>query len=54
MQHHLSQFVHMRTCAQLIQAAEVRERALYDIILKMRDNTIAVSPYARPLLWEVL
>ena len=36
----------MRTCAQLIDAAEVRHRAHYDVILKMRDNTLAVRPFA--------
>ncbi|KAL3931628.1 MAG: hypothetical protein SGPRY_001044 [Prymnesium sp.] len=44
LQHHLSQFAHMRTCAQLVQAAEVAHRRHYDLILKIRDNTIAVSP----------
>ena len=44
LQHHLSQFAHMRTCAQLIEAREVRMGWHYDVVLKMRDNTIAVSP----------
>lgn len=46
LQHHLSQFVHMRTCSQLIEAHEVREGHHFDVVLKMRDNTIAVSPFA--------
>eukprot|EP00966_Prymnesium_polylepis_P080581 1867322-Prymnesium_polylepis.1 len=46
LQHHLSQFAHMRTCAQLVQASEVAARRHYDLVLKMRDNTIAVSPLA--------
>lgn len=46
LQHHLSQFAHMRTCAQLVQASEVAAKRHYDLILKMRDNTIAVSPLA--------
>jgi hypothetical protein len=45
LQHHLSQFAHMRTCAQLIQAHEVRNGWHYDVVLKMRDNTLAVSPF---------
>ena len=45
LQHHLSQFVHMRTCAQLIAAREVAMGRMYDVILKMRDNTIAISPF---------
>ena len=36
----------MRTCAQLVQTAEVAARRHYDLILKMRDNTVAVSPIA--------
>ena len=44
LQHHLSQFAHMRTCAQLIEDAEVENGRHYDLILKMRDNTVAVSP----------
>ena len=43
LQHHLSQFAHMRTCAQLMQEREVATRAHYDVVLKMRDNTVAVS-----------
>ena len=43
LQHHLSQFAHMRTCAQLMQEREVAARAHYDVVLKMRDNTVAVS-----------
>uniref|UniRef100_A0A7S2I821 Uncharacterized protein n=1 Tax=Haptolina brevifila TaxID=156173 RepID=A0A7S2I821_9EUKA len=35
----------MRTCAQLIEAHEVRTHNHYDVILKMRDNTLAVSPF---------
>jgi hypothetical protein len=46
LQHHLSQFAHMRTCAQLIEESEVAQGRHYDMILKMRDNTIAVSPFA--------
>jgi hypothetical protein len=46
MQHHLSQFAHMRTCAQLIQAHEVAEGFHFDMVLKMRDNTLAISPIA--------
>ena len=34
----------MRTCAQLIEDAEVENGRHYDLILKMRDNTVAVSP----------
>ena len=45
LQHHLSQFAHMRTCAQLIEAHEVAVRQHYDVVLKMRDNTIAISPF---------
>ena len=45
LQHHLSQFAHMRTCAQLIEAQEVKHSWHYDVVLKMRDNTIAVSPF---------
>lgn len=45
LQHHLSQFAHMRTCAQLIEAREVSSRAHYDVVLKLRDNTLAVSPF---------
>ncbi len=29
LQHHLSQFAHMRTCARLIEAREVRARAFH-------------------------
>ena len=45
LQHHLSQFAHMRTCAQLIESKEVRMGWHYDVVLKMRDNTLAVSPF---------
>jgi hypothetical protein len=45
LQHHLSQFAHMRTCAQLIEEHEVAQGKHYDLILKVRDNTIAVSPF---------
>ena len=45
LQHHLSQFAHMRTCAQLMSEREVATRAHYDVVLKMRDNTVAVSPF---------
>ena len=45
LQHHLSQFAHMRTCAQLIERREVAARWHYDVILKMRDNTVAVAPF---------
>ena len=46
LQHHLSQFAHMRTCAQLIEESEVAQGRHYDMILKLRDNTIAVSSFA--------
>lgn len=46
LQHHLSQFVHMRTCAKLIEAREVRDNTHYDVIVKTRDNTLAITPFA--------
>ena len=46
LQHHLSQFVHMRTCAKLVEAREVREGFHYDVIVKTRDNTLAIAPLA--------
>ena len=45
LQHHLSQFAHMRTCAQLIEQHEVATKTHYDVALKMRDNTVAVTPF---------
>lgn len=32
-------------CAQLISAHELKSRAFYDVIVKMRDNTLVVSPF---------
>ena len=46
LQHHLSQFVHMRTCARMIEAHEITKGMHYDVVLKLRDNTIAVAPFA--------
>ena len=45
LQHHLSQFAHMRTCAQMIEQREIATHSHYDVILKLRDNTVAVAPF---------
>ena len=40
LENHLAQFWQMRNCAQLIEAHEKKSKIYYDVILKIRDNTL--------------
>mmetsp|Transcript_58051 Transcript_58051/g.149441 ORF Transcript_58051/g.149441 Transcript_58051/m.149441 type:complete len:368 (-) Transcript_58051:136-1239(-) len=42
---YLSQFKNMHTCMGLVKSAEARRGALFEFVLKLRDNTIVLKPF---------